>query len=180
MSFISYLFSYLLWTQLLWTQLLLSFIFLAFIGQLISTKDLTDDQWIHVTPPSPRGHFIKVHEGWRVRKMHEEELHEHQIHLYFLMLEFLWRSKMTRDRCHRERKINERLMKSVVNLSFSFRTPSTSWYLLVGVKKTHSTKGSLDERTIRRKSLPTVETRTLNQRWAGVRRLPRCDFPVLS
>ena len=55
---------------------------------------------------------------WEEWKRDEEELHEHQIHLYFLMLEFLWRSKMTRDRCHRERKINERLMKSVVNLSW--------------------------------------------------------------
>ena len=76
-------------------------------------------------------------------------------------------------------KVNESC-RSVVNLSFSFRTPSTSWYLLVGVKKTSRplaswTKGSLDERTIRRKSLPTVETRTLL--WGASRRFLGVIFP---
>ena len=40
----------------------------------------------------------------------------------------------------KEEKEREREEKSVVNLSFSFRTPSTSWYLLVGVKKTRYDK----------------------------------------
>jgi len=108
----------------------------------------------------------------------------------FLLFPFLWlwvtsgrimASTWYQTRLNRKEngwKVNESC-RSVVNLSFSFRTPSTSWYLLVGVKKTSRplaswTKGSLDERTIRRKSLPTVETRTLT----FDPRLGSCDFPV--